>query len=43
MRFLIFFCIIGHIHASYEIVMPTKNRQIKNYLLESLESFKDKQ
>ena len=42
MRFLIFFCIIGHIHASYEIVMPTKNRQIKNYLLESLESFKDK-
>ena len=37
-----FFCIIVHAHASYEIVMPTKNRQRQNYLLACLKSFKDK-
>lgn len=42
MRGFIIFCIIVHVHASYEIVMPTKNRKKENYLLESLESFKDK-
>ena len=38
---LLFFFFLVHSTISYEIVMPTRNRQKENYLLKSLESFKD--